>query len=242
MRGTGRLRTHARRRIAGRGLSLLELLVVVTVIAMLAGVAIMGSGALGSSRIRADAAMLTGAVRTATARANTTGRPARLAFDLDAHRIQLEESTGRMLRKKDEEESTGAGASPVTEAEQRAAKEAKGFLDGPRAPPAMFAPVSDEMGFASDKGNGGRALSSGVRFRSVQTDHDGEPRTEGRAYLYFWPGGGTERAVIQLEREGAETGLSVLVSALTGRSRVKSGYIDLIEPKAGDDFGEVEVD
>ena len=225
-----------------RGMTLLEVLVVVAVIAMLAGVAIMGSGALGSSRIRADAAMLTGAVRAATARANTTGRAARLAFDLDAHRVVLEESTGRMLRKKDEEESTGAGASPVTEAEKRAVAEAKGILEGPRAPPAMFMPVGDEMGFASDAGSAGRALSSGVRFRSVQTDHDGLPRTEGRAYLYFWPGGGTERAVIQLEREGSESGISVLVSSLTGRSKVKSGYIDLLEPEPGDDFGEVEAD
>ncbi len=223
-------------------MSLLEVLVVITVVALIAGVAIMGSGALGSSRIRADAAMLTGAVRAATARANTTGRSARLVFDLDSHRVQLEESTGRMLRKKDEEESTGGGASPVTEAEQRAAAEAKALVEGPRAPPAMFAPVGDELGFTSDKGTGGRALSSGVRFRSVQTDHDGLPRTEGRAYLYFWPGGGTERAVIQLEREGSDTGISVLVSALTGRSKVKSGYVDLIEPEAGDDFGEVEVD
>ena len=215
---------------------------VVTVVAMISGVAIMGSGALGSSRIRADAAMLTGAVRAATARANTTGRSARLVFDLDTHRVQLEESSGPMLRKKDEEESTGAGASPVTEAEQRAVKEARGLIEGPRAPPAMFSPVGDEMGFASEAGGSGRALSTGVRFRSVQTDHDGVPRTEGRAYLYFWPGGGTERAVIQLERDGVDHGVSVLVSALTGRSKVETGYVDLVEPKAGDDFGEVEVD
>lgn len=223
-------------------MSLIELLVVITVVALVAGVAIMGSGALGSSRIRADAAMLTGAVRAATARANTSGRSARLVFDLDAHRVHLEESSGRMLRKKDEEESTGAGASPVTEAEQRAAAEAKALVEGPRAPPAMFVPVGDEMGFASDKAAAGRALSTGVRFRSVQTEHDGSPRTEGRAYLYFWPGGGTERSVIQLEREGSDTGISVLVSALTGRSKVESGYVDLVEPEAGDAFGEVEVD
>jgi len=34
----------------------------------------------------------------------------------------------------------------------------------------------------------------------VQTGHDEDPRTKGRAYLYFWPGGLTERASIALRK------------------------------------------
>lgn len=224
-----------------RGMTLLEILVVVAVVAMLFGVAVVGSGALTSSRMRADAAMLTGAVKAATARANSTGRPSRLVFDLDEHRVILEQGAGPMLRVKDDDESTGAGAAAVTETEKLAAEAARAMMEGPRAPKAQFVAVTDS-GIQTEGSDAGRALSSGVRFRSIQTDHDGEPRTKGRAYLYFWPGGGTERAILQLERDGSETGITVVVSPLTGRSRVETGWVDLTEPEAGDSFGEVEVD
>ena len=52
---------------------------------------------------------------------------------------------------------------------------------------------------ASTPGKGHKALEGGIKFRGVQTQHDDLPRTEGRAYLYFWPGGQTERASIQLK-------------------------------------------
>ena len=76
-----------------------------------------------------------------------------------------------------------------------------------------------------------------MSFRLVQTEHDSKAREKGRAYLYFWPGGGTERAVVQLERKGGEDALSVLVSPLTGRAHIERGKIDLEEPRREEDYG-----
>ena len=63
--------------------------------------------------------------------------------------------------------------------------------------------------------------------------HDDEPRTKGRAYLYFWPGGLTERASIEI-RIGAsdEDGdtLTLVVSPLTGKVTVKNGPVALTIP------------
>ena len=63
----------------------------------------------------------------------------------------------------------------------------------------------------------------------VETEHDEEPVTSGRAYVYFWPGGIAERAHVQLRRAGDPGGLTVIVSALTGRTRVERGRLDLAE-------------
>ena len=166
-----------------------------------------------------------------------TGRPVRLVFDLDRHRIALEETTGKMLREKEEGESTGAGAEAATEQEKEAREYADGIVEGPKAPRASFTPVEKFGGDDDDEGKGGRSLGDGVKYRLVQTEHDGEPRTKGRAYLYIWPGGTTERAVIQLYRDADSDGLTVMVSALTGRAKIKRGRVELEERRTDEDFG-----
>jgi general secretion pathway protein H len=85
----------------------------------------------------------------------------------------------------------------------------------------------------------GRELGAGIRYLGVHTEHDDQIRTKGRAYLYFWPGGGTERAVIQLAR-GDDDVLSVLVSPLSGRAKVQRGKIELEAPRTEGDYGERE--
>src|SRR4029077_20179696 len=76
-------------------------------------------------------------------------------------------------------------------------------------------------------------LPRGIKFREIQTAHDDAPRTSGRAYLYFWPGGMTERASIQL-RLGDSTDdsdtLTLLVSPLTGKVTAKDGPVSLVIP------------
>lgn len=233
-----RSRVAARRPFA-RGLTLFEVLIGVALMALLGGSLLFGTGALGSTRLRAGATLISSSIRAAAARANTTGKPTRLVFDFDAHSIQLEEAAGsRMLREKGD---PAGGAQPLTELEKRARAEVERIVEGPRAPRPQFTPV---RGFAADSAEPekGRRLEPGVELVSVQTDHDEEPVTYGRAYLYFWPGGVTERAHIQLRRRGAEGGLTVTVSSLTGRVKIESGLVDLPKPRSDDeeDQGERE--
>jgi general secretion pathway protein H len=143
-----------------------------------------------------------------------------------------------MLRVK-EEDSTGGGAEAATEAEQLATKEADRILKGPRAPRAKFKPVK-QFGFDGEDAALGRELGSGVELAQVQTEHDESPRSQGRAYLYFFPGGGTERASIQIRGKGDRDGLTVLISPLTGRARIERGAVAIDEPRQDDAFGERE--
>lgn len=212
-----------RRPSSSRGLTLVEVLIVVVLIGLLMGTVALGPGLLGASRVRAAATLVVSGVRLGITRANTTGRPVRLVFDFETRRVLLEEATSRRFAR--ETAAVAGGAEAQTDWEQKARAEGEPIIEGPRAPRASFQPIkelSDPEG-----GQPGRELGANVELIAVQTEHDEEPITSGRAYIYFWPGGVTERAVVQMKRRGDTEGLSVLISALTGRARVQRGRIDL---------------
>ena len=221
----------------------MEVLVVIALIAVLAGTIVSGSGLIAGNRMRAGAGLVVTAARLAVTRANTTGHAVRLVFDIDQGRLSMEETSDRMLRVKesgDEKKSEGAsaGADPATEAEKESLAYADQILKGPKAPRAKFKSIP--LGSGDSDPTKGRELGKGVNFRLVQTEHDLKPRDKGRAYLYFWPGGGTERAVVQIERTGSDDVLSVLVSPLTARARIQAGKVDLVQPHDEEDFGQRE--
>ncbi|HTM44494.1 MAG TPA: prepilin-type N-terminal cleavage/methylation domain-containing protein [Polyangiaceae bacterium] len=215
----------AQYRRRARGFTLIEMLVVVALVAALVGTVLLGAGAFTGARLRAAAAMIMNGVRIGINRANLTGHATRMVFDLDAKTVTLEETSGRMLIEKKSDSEPSAGAEGPNQVEQDAVKSAQLILDGPHAPRARFSPVA---AFVGEKGNqSGRELGKGVRYLAVQTEHDSEPRVDGKAYLYFWPGGSTERAVIQLAPTGETEGISVVVSGLTGRAHVEHGLSEL---------------
>ena len=218
-------------------MTLIEVLIVVALIALMMATLVFGSGMLTSSRQHAAASAVVSLLRLAITRANSSGHSVRIVFDLDQDKLFLEESTSRMLRDTQSEDDKAAGAKAATDAEAEAQKEAERILQGPSAPRPEFRP-------APPLGTEGRELGSGVEFRQVQTQHDDAPISEGRAYLYVWPGGETERASVQIRRQGSteeEQTLTVSISALTGRARIERGRVDLPETKNDDgEFSERE--
>jgi general secretion pathway protein H len=225
------------------GFTLLEVLIVLALVAVLTAGVLSGTGLLGTSRERAAASLILSAIRIGMTHANSSGLPVRLVLDIDKSQIALEQTRTRMLRVQQEEDSAdpSAGAAAATEAERLASEETKRIQEGPRESPPSFTPLR-ALG-DSDEPSGARALGGDVRFVSVQTEHDPEPRDEGRAYLYFWPGGGTEKAVITLGRpeDGGEP-RSIVVDALTGRAQVVKGAVDFERPEPEIDFGEREAE
>lgn len=219
-----------RRRGKQRGLTLVEMLVVLLLATLLlAGVA-MGTGQLASAKLHKSGTALVGLVRVAYVRATVTSRSERLVFDLDHSKFWLEESEQPMLVRDHDKTGTG-GADPVTEAEKQALAESDRLIKGPEAPRPEFHRVKPGLYAASDdQGGSESSLPYGIKFRSVQTGHDDEPRTTGRAYLYFWPGGLTERASIVLRKGDSLAdgdALTLLVKPLTGSVSIKPGNVSL---------------
>jgi general secretion pathway protein H len=232
---------------AARGVTLVEMLIVIALIALIGGSILFGSGMLGGARQRAAGTLLVAAVQKGIALANTTGRPVRLVMDIAGSRIRLEESsTSKVLRNSPRDAAA---------LEAAARRESERVVDTTTPPPPQFTAV-DVLGDDTDAPKAptvaegeeaappapGRSLGSGVKFRLVQTEHDVEPITEGDAYLYFWPGGITEQAVIQLTRGTDDEGITVQVSSLTGRAMIKPGRVALPEPRSDGEYSEREED
>ena len=213
-------------------MTLIEVLIVMALIALILSAVVIGSGQMSSSKMRHTSTMITGAIRVGFARATSSSKTVRLVMDFDQAEIWLEEGDQPHVVQSKDASGTG-GAAAETEQEKQAQEESGRIMKGPTPAKTRFKEI-DAMGMAaSEPGKGHKKLDSGIKFRRVQTQHDEEERKEGRAYLYFWPGGQTERASIQL-RVGAndepERAVSLLVAPLTGRVTVKDGAVDMPKP------------
>lgn len=237
------LAARLRARRTSRGVTLVEMLVVLAIVALLVSGVVMGSGQLGSAKLRKSATTLAGAIRVAFTRASVMSRSVRLVFDFDQKQFWLEEADQPMLVQSKDTTGTG-GAEAVTQHEQQAVAESDRIIKGVTASKPRFHKVT--MGLLAreeEKSPDARELPGGIEFRSFQTPHDDEARTSGRAYLYFWPGGLTERASIVL-RKGKSTedtdALTLVVSPLTGTVNVKPGAVALPTPTDEKDLSERE--
>jgi len=213
-------------------MTLIEVLIVMALMALLLSAVVIGSGQLSSSKMRHTSTMITGAIRVAFARATSTSKTIRLVMDFEESAIWLEEGDQPHLVQSKDTTGTG-GAAAGTEDERAALAESGRILKGPTAPRTSFREI-DAMGVAaSSPGKGHKALDSGIKFRRVQTAHDFEERKSGRAYLYFWPGGQTERASIQLrvgDNDDEAKAVTLLVAPLTGKVTIKDGAVEIPKP------------
>ena len=214
-----------------RGVTLVEILVVLAIMAIMVGAIGAGSGQVASAREKHAAAIIAAAVKVGYTRATATSKSVRLVMDMENDELWLEESAVPMLVASKDTSTTG-GAEAATEQERISLEEGDRIMKGPRAPRPRYTQV-DSPGLGNEGKKGPKPLPRGIKFRSVQTAHDDQPRTEGRAYLYFWPGGQTERAVITVsvgDSKEETDALSMVVAPLTGRVTVKEGAPTLTIP------------
>jgi general secretion pathway protein H len=226
-------RSRARARAGAAGLTLIELMVCMVLIALVMGAMVFGTGSLATAKLKKTASGLTGMIKVAYTRATATSRSERIVMDLDNSTMWLEESDAPMLVQTKDLSGSG-GASAQTKAEQDALAAGQAAIKGPNIPRPSFRPVSTMgVGEADGQPKGPQHLPEPITFRQVQTAHDDEPKIAGRAYLYFWPGGLTERTSIELRIRKSVDDVdtqTLLVSPLTGKVTVKNGPVKLVLP------------
>src|SRR5512142_647410 len=91
------LRARRKHRARQRGLTLVEMLIVLLIVTLVLAGVVMGSGQLAGAKLRKSATTLTGLIRVAYVRATVTARSERIVFDLDNSKFWLEESEQPML-------------------------------------------------------------------------------------------------------------------------------------------------
>lgn len=214
-RSLARVRGRARVRRRRAGMTLIEVMVAVIIVALAATSVGYALGAVTRANLRSACLTLTAAARYAYGRAIAQGTTVRLLFDFEANRMSFEEAHGRVTLARTDD----ATRQDLEEGEDQAAVDpwaaAQARLDDTLNPSFGASPFSAIPGQRFEA----RELASGVQIRRLIVPHEPEPRTEGQGALYFFPGGQTEHAVIWLG-DDTDRVYSVEVHPLTGRTRI----------------------
>jgi general secretion pathway protein H len=223
-------------------------MLVVAIGAVLVGLSIRGFRSVRKADLREASAQLSGAMRYLFDRASTTGKIHRIVIDMesgmywaevsdDRFYIPREETTEQLREREDKEAAEDDEEAKKRQQAEREAQSGKSAganssFDLSKLEVADFRPKRAR--FASFKDLALKPVKlKKARVRSVYTPRVTEPLTSGRAYVYFFPLGQTENAIITLaDPESDETIYSLVVHPITGRVRI---YNEEVRPAVGRD-------
>jgi general secretion pathway protein H len=229
------------------GFTLIEIMVVLVIIALMGSLGVKGFRALARSDLRASSTNLAGAMRFLFDKASTTGKTHRLVLDLEKSSYWAEVSDDKFFIPRDTESPEAAKRREEIEAQED--EEAKQKQEKRAAELAASSDSSSSgSSFDLSKLEVGEYKPKRARFaafketalkpvtlkkavlRSVYTPRLSEPVTSGRAYIYFFPLGQTEQAIVTLSDKEGEVVFSLVAHPITGRVKV---YNEEVKPPAG---------
>ncbi len=199
------------RRRTTRGFTLIELLVVVSVIALLAVIAAPAIGSVTGANARKAAGELSGAMRYMFDTAALRHVTCRMVLDLDRRAWWAECAPSAATLSKDPEEDE--------------AELARRF-SGEKSAEIRRLLAKTEYGGFKDRLVEPRELPGETAFGPVHVEGR-RAATEGKALVYFFPGGQAQRAYVPVA-DGNNL-YTVVVEPFTGRSRVVVGKVEVRE-------------
>lgn len=221
-------------------MTLIEVMVVLVLVALMVGSAVAGIRSMAKSDLRASASKMAGAIRYLFDRASTTGKVHRLVLDMDKERYWAEVSDDRfvMAGGRETEESRKKEADKLAKEAEEAAKRAdeKAGLDEMQAryKPEEFRPKRARFGAFKEMAVRPVDLK-GARIADLYTPRLADPLDVGKGYIYFFPLGMTEAAIVHLTDLKRDAVYSLVVHPLTGRVQIKNSYIEPPLQKQYDD-------
>jgi general secretion pathway protein H len=210
------------------GFSLIEILVVLTIISVVSTGAIIGMRGLLKSELRSQASKLAAAIRYSYDRAISTGAYYRLHINLDDQTYQLERSEARVFLWASEDAGRN-GLGRDRDLEDRKAELDEKARQGSGLPPDVLPPPSPRRPkFAEYKDSTAPKVKlKRIHILDLFTPRQPEPYKRGHAYLHFFPDGHTERAIVHVGAEGADPDdqYTLRVYGLTGRVEILPGRV-----------------
>ncbi len=194
-----------------RGFTLVELLVVISVIALLAGLAAPAVGTLTGANARDAAGRLAGAMRYLYDTAALRHTTCRLAIDLEKREWWPE---------------CAQGAATVGREEEVSPAELERRFPGEKAAELRALLARGACGKYTDRLVDKRALPGNAKFGAVHVEGRRDA-TEGVVYVHFFAGGQAQRAWVPVV-DGSNA-YTVVVEPFTGRARVAIGKVEAKE-------------
>jgi general secretion pathway protein H len=220
--------------LKNRGFTLIEASITVAIVAIAAGLVIPALNSASRADLRTASTLVAGEVKQCYDDAVLQGETFRIGFDIGNKTLVVESKEGTAFLSEEEEEAEEEGEesapsgvlpgwmgiepAPASEGDKGGATPSIGAFLGLEAP---------------RKRGGGKfstvrkhTLPEGVRILDVWTDVLDEPSSDGVVYLFLFPHGYTQDALIHLEDEDARN-FTVSVDALTGRTSIEEGYLEV---------------
>jgi general secretion pathway protein H len=211
------------------------MMMVLGLIGLLGAAVVTGFRSFAKSELRGSASKLAGAIRYLFDRASTTGKIHRLVFDFEGGKYWAEVSDDRffMPRERETEESrqrdTDEEAERLREEKEAEARGESSDPDEAQIDPSRYQPIDWKPKRARFEMFAEKALKT-VELRNAKlaglfTPRYAQPVGTGKGYLYFFPLGQTEPAIVHVSDPEGQTFFSLLVHPLNGRVQVQAGYV-----------------
>ncbi len=223
---------------SNRGMTIVEIMVVLTIIASMMGIAMLSMDAIGGDSLKNSATRLTATMKYTYANAAINNTQYRLVIDLDSGKYHTEIVKAALTNHVSGAPSSQPSEDFLTEEAKRLAEKVEEKTD-------LFDEKEENPFGISRKINYQRiedvvvkdeTLKEGIRFHKVATAGSTAPKDSGIVTITFYPNGFQEQAYIVLKDEKGAA-ITLMTKPLSGR--VKS-YTD--EKELPDDFFEVESD
>jgi general secretion pathway protein H len=205
-----------------RGFTLIELIVVVAVMAVITAAVVTGVGNVRGASVQSETGKIAVAVRYLYNLTVLSGKVHRLAFDLDKRMYWGEEQTS--------DDPCQQFLLPGEGEDEAAAREAKRHPKKPKKGKngkIIDEPAKLDAGFTETKSRllAKYTMDPGITIAGLMTSHQNEPQKKGMAYLYFFPNGTTENALIWVKGDGAAEDddadvMTIEVKALQGAAKL----------------------
>ncbi|MCA9513712.1 MAG: prepilin-type N-terminal cleavage/methylation domain-containing protein [Myxococcales bacterium] len=205
--GAVRAALRGGRRAARRGLTLIELMVVMGIIAIMIGIGALGIASIRAADVSATADTLAGAMRYVYTLAVHQNRTYRIVIDMDERRFYTEvaktdDPCARYIPNANSEEDEKSRDAEKAAAAAEAAGEGDETSDG-----SAFA-VDDSELLAEE-------FRPETNVTAVITEHHEEPQVGGKAVIYFYPSGRAERAMVWVGEQDEVDGEAQFVPQVT---------------------------
>lgn len=211
--------SHPRPRATQGGFTLLELLVVVSIGAMMIGLLASTFGQVSSAEVRTQSNQVASLMRQSFSYAVSHGKYLRMILDLNAHTVSVEATTDPVFLSVNKRQ-LGDDPNALTEEEEQRNEKAK----------EEGRPLIKHASFSKESVLPEVTLKAGVHLEGVYTPNQDEVFREGKAYIHFFPNGFAEPAMVYIgnKREsGAGLTYTLALSPLTGKVTRSLGELEV---------------